>query len=343
MRKKIIFERVYTRDTTYVMQELWAWVCARGVEIEFGWKNPYLPGIIHYMNDGSIEIWENFQATKWLENSILKKNKENSRFINKVLKKYKNKLLLIQKIWKKKILSINDLERLIALSKEVMVDFVFYYYSAIDERTPNSIRKKVLRMRNSDEFFAKNDKVIRDSVLFMAPQIKGYETAILLKELRSIPSLNILKKRRKNFVLVQGKICFAGNLKAFNKKNSNFIFKKDLLEPYTKNEIKGEIAQKGKVIGIVKIIRRRDQLNEVTSNNIIVSPMTTPDFLSAMKKAKAFITDEGGITCHAGIIARELKKPCIIGTKIATRVLHDGDRVEVDANIGIIKIIQRKK
>jgi pyruvate,water dikinase len=68
--------------------------------------------------------------------------------------------------------------------------------------------------------------------------------------------------------------------------------------------------------------------------------MTTPDFMPAMERARAFVTDEGGITCHAGIVARELKKPCIIGTKIATQVLKDGDMVEVDADNGIIKIIK---
>jgi pyruvate,water dikinase len=60
-----------------------------------------------------------------------------------------------------------------------------------------------------------------------------------------------------------------------------------------------------------------------------------------MKRASAFITDEGGITCHAAIVARELKKPCIIGTKIATQVLKDGDEVEVDAERGIVRIIKR--
>jgi pyruvate,water dikinase len=65
--------------------------------------------------------------------------------------------------------------------------------------------------------------------------------------------------------------------------------------------------------------------------------MTTPIFLPAMKKASAIITDEGGITCHAAIVSRELKKPCIIGTKIATQILKNGDLVEVDAERGIIK------
>ena len=60
-----------------------------------------------------------------------------------------------------------------------------------------------------------------------------------------------------------------------------------------------------------------------------------------MKKASAFITDEGGITCHASIMAREMKKPCIIGTKIATQVLKDGDLVEVDAQRGIVRILKK--
>ena len=75
-------------------------------------------------------------------------------------------------------------------------------------------------------------------------------------------------------------------------------------------------------------------------NEILVSPMTVPDYLPAMKKAKAIITDEGGITCHAAIVSRELGIPCIVGTKIATQVLKDGDRVEVDANKGIVKILK---
>ena len=68
--------------------------------------------------------------------------------------------------------------------------------------------------------------------------------------------------------------------------------------------------------------------------------MTISDFLPAMMKASAFVTDEGGITCHAAIAARELKKPCIIGTKIATQVLKDGDMVEVKADHGLVIILK---
>jgi pyruvate,water dikinase len=64
--------------------------------------------------------------------------------------------------------------------------------------------------------------------------------------------------------------------------------------------------------------------------------MTDPNYVPLMKKASAIITDAGGILCHAAIVSRELKIPCIIGTKNATFALKDGDRVEVDAEKGTI-------
>lgn len=65
--------------------------------------------------------------------------------------------------------------------------------------------------------------------------------------------------------------------------------------------------------------------------------MTFPSLIMAMQRAAAFVTDEGGLTCHAAIVAREMHKPCIVGTKHATQVLKDGDRVEVDATKGVVK------
>jgi len=68
--------------------------------------------------------------------------------------------------------------------------------------------------------------------------------------------------------------------------------------------------------------------------------MTMPDFLSVMAKAAAIVTDEGGVTCHAAILARELHKPCVVGTKIATQVLKNGDYIEVDAVKGVVTVIK---
>jgi phosphohistidine swiveling domain-containing protein len=104
--------------------------------------------------------------------------------------------------------------------------------------------------------------------------------------------------------------------------------------------LKGLVAYPGKVRGKVRIIKTFHDLKKIVKGEILVAITTHPNFLPAMKMASAFVTDEGGIACHAAIVARELKKPCIVGTKIATKVLKDGQLVEVDANKGVIKIIK---
>ena len=105
-------------------------------------------------------------------------------------------------------------------------------------------------------------------------------------------------------------------------------------------ELKGQIANKGFVRGKVKIIMRQEEFSKMKEGDILVSYMTRPEFVPIMKKAAAIITNEGGITSHAAIVSRELGIPCIIGTQIATKVLKDGDLVEVDADHGIVRKIE---
>lgn len=106
-----------------------------------------------------------------------------------------------------------------------------------------------------------------------------------------------------------------------------------------KNEIHGHIISFGKARGRVRIIKSTNDLQTLRAGQILVANFTTPEYVPAIKRAAAIITDDGGITSHAAIISRELGKPCVTGTKIATQVLKDGDRVEVDATKGIVKKI----
>lgn len=106
------------------------------------------------------------------------------------------------------------------------------------------------------------------------------------------------------------------------------------------SEIKGSVAQGGQATGKAKIVLNAKDFNKFNEGDILVTSMTRPEFVPLMKKAGAVITDEGGVTCHAAIVSRELKLPCIIGTKTATQVLKDDMQVEVDANNGLIKILK---
>lgn len=117
------------------------------------------------------------------------------------------------------------------------------------------------------------------------------------------------------------------------------LIKAQLPAPEIKNELQGECAFRGLARGRVKIVNRADEMNKFVDGDILVSNVTDPTLLPIMKRAAAFVTNMGGLTCHAAIVARELKKPCIVGTKIATHVFKDGDMVEVDAEKGIVRKI----
>jgi len=109
------------------------------------------------------------------------------------------------------------------------------------------------------------------------------------------------------------------------------------------DEIKGQVACVGNAKGVVKKVFRPSDMHKMNKGDILVSIATDPDIVSAMKKAAAIITDQGGVTSHAAIVSREMNTPCVIGTKIATKVLEDGDLVEVDARKGLINILERVK
>lgn len=150
--------------------------------------------------------------------------------------------------------------------------------------------------------------------------------------------LGDIKQRQKPFVLIMKDLKY---LWLYKNKAQNFFEKSDLISDLKGvNQINGVVASLGHVNGIVKVCKLSTEIDKVKNGDVLVAAMTTPDFVPAMKRAAAIITDEGGITCHAAIISRELNKPCIIGTKIATQVLKDGDLVEVDTDTGIIRILK---
>jgi len=124
----------------------------------------------------------------------------------------------------------------------------------------------------------------------------------------------------------------------------NDEFKKidrNIFEKVDKNTkvIKGVTACPGKAIGKARVILNIKDLSKLKTGEILVTNNTTPDFVPAMKKASAIITEQGGITTHAAIVSRELNKPCIIGTKIATKVIKTGDNLKLDATNGSINIL----
>jgi len=171
-----------------------------------------------------------------------------------------------------------------------------------------------------------------------------YKDLILLSPLEISSSLSItpnlstiIKKRRKSYAIVLDNY----RLKIFSGLGSRLYSEGDGIHEKV-GVIKGNIAYRGLVKGRARVILKKSDFNKFLPHDILVTSMTTPDFVPLMKACSAIVTDEGGITCHAAIISRELKKPCIIGTKMATQILKDNDLIEVDANQGIVKILKRE-
>lgn len=108
----------------------------------------------------------------------------------------------------------------------------------------------------------------------------------------------------------------------------------------TVQDVRGLSANTGRAVGTVKVVLSATEIAKVKKGDILVAVMTRPDYVAAMRKAGAIVTNEGGITSHAAIVSRELGIPCIIGTKIATEIFKDGDLVEVNANHGWIRKVQ---
>jgi len=155
-----------------------------------------------------------------------------------------------------------------------------------------------------------------------------------------VPNLKEIKRRKQHWAMVTRE----GKTKIISDEKEIAKIKEELeLQEEIEEVMKGNTAYPGLVNGKVRLIRTIKDVKKLQKGEILVAAMTTPDMTVAIHKAAAIVTDEGGLTCHAAICSRELKIPCVIATKNATKVLKDGDLIEVDANTGIVKILEKAK
>lgn len=165
--------------------------------------------------------------------------------------------------------------------------------------------------------------------------LKPVEVKNLILKNRLPDSKKLAKRKEVAMLLFRD-----GHYKVFEGKEANDFINKELKEalvlPKT-NSLKGSVAFPGIVKGPAKIILSQKDTNKFESGDVLVARMTTPEIIPAVRQAAAIVTDEGGITCHAAIVSRELKKPCVVGTKLATQIFKDGDIIEVEATKGVVK------
>ncbi|MEK6889606.1 MAG: PEP-utilizing enzyme [Nanoarchaeota archaeon] len=334
-----IWPKLYTREFPIILCEIWC----KGYSNFFGVKPDVYPIYALVLKEGLVDAYRNPEATPHINKIFYQEKLKNKDFIKEFYELSLEKFEELEDMWEKDSLSKGQL---LDFYQKTINFWDAMYASMYLPYSPELFDKEeidlMIKLRAKiDVTGDEASQIIMKSLNKIYPKLGNLILYISIEDLEKDKfNLKILEERSKGeLFMIDGKLVSKDYLKNIKKKE-DFDFEEVKIDNNI-NEIKGQIAHKGFVKGKVKLILRRDEINSIEEGEILVSTMTIPDFLPAMKKAAAFVTDEGGITCHAAIIAREIGKPCIIGTKIATKVLRNGDLIEVDADKGIVRIIKR--
>ena len=332
---RVILQKIFTREFPLVLVQIWG----RRYKHIFSQDLKTTPRNIFVCHRGLVEAYRGARVNHDVSTILLAKIKKDKNFISDFLQKHQNKISVFKQYFhdtnftQKKF--VNFLELILDFWQAIFISLFVpsdKRFSAVDRHAAMVFRKKIANFEY--EIFHHID-------VFLKNLYKDRGVAaryVYLKEVVAdrIPSQKVLWQRKKEkLFIVDDKIL---TFTQFRKLQKRFNFKLETpIISRAVEEIKGQTACTGKVRGQVQLIMRNQDVNLFKAGRVLVSTMTVPTFLPAMRKAIAFVTDEGGITCHAAIVAREMKKPCIIGTKIATKVFKDGDKVEVDAEKGVVR------
>jgi len=333
----LIFHKNFTRDTTLLLQQLWPATMEEGVE-ELGIINRYRPAVVDYINNGTCEIWENDQAVRLLKKQFIKYSRTRPRATLAFLKRFAQEAKKMEPVWRRGVLgSLPALKKFVALVRKNMVGDLFVLYIADEEKVNGAVKELAFKLRDGDHFFSASNQVFVNTLKKLFPQARDYVNVIRLEDLDKLPRLSELKKRYKNYVCVAYDYAQVQTLQDFARQEK-YVFVEDRAKAAS-GSVKGQVASPGRASGRVKLVFTTRDLKKVKKGDILISPMTTANFMPAIEKAAAIITDEGGIICHAAIIARELNKPCLIATKISTKIFKDNDLVEIDTFARVVRKI----
>lgn len=270
-----------------------------------------------------------------------------------------------ENILNKDTITLEDFDRMVVLSAITLEEYAKFdhiYTDYLFKDTRENIKQLitlVMEKKNSlreviNEIFFNEDSCLNILIQKISQQSSILEAELFYSTVENTRNLlsgkDFIKTLTKNndYVLIrennQYTYFFGDEATAFI---DSFEVKKDLSKETT---LKGtSVSKKGIYKGKVKKLfvdytSLKDSItafNNIESGIILVTDSTVPEMLPVMSKSLAIITDMGGMLSHAAITSRELGIPCIIGTKDGTRILKDGDIIEVDANNGIVRIIKK--
>lgn len=259
----------------------------------------------------------------YFKNELKKYEKDHYKKILDEIKKYpafirKNKRLIINNLKPN-----NNDKKLISL--------VETFSQLLDERKAMNFRSEHYLELFAQEFARRRDMSVDDLKYLLPGELAKVLTHV---------NYPVIASRRDCFVLH----CTDKNINHYTGQNAQTLANQFLrLTNINESMIHGQVASVGESYyfrGTARIVLSIDEIDKVQEGDILIATMTSPDFVIGMKRAGAIVTDTGGMLSHAAIVSREFKKPCIVGTEIATKVIRDGDIVELHCGRGTVKIIK---
>ncbi|GEM_PF-2494024 len=236
----------------------------------------------------------------------------------------------------------------LALHATVVPNLSLVFIDALKVKD-SSIRAMVEKLRGQSYYPRFNSQIVAPHVLRVLKR-NG------IRELAA-PLITLKELRESNFSALEDRIKARQSGKRFiyevtgNKELVQWIFDPMIIVREIEhipvlenmgNELKGQVAYRGKVTGVARLVLSDSPEGvHFDEGDILVSINSSPALMPLILKSAAIVTDEGGIACHAAIVSRELKKPCVMATKYATALIKDGDIVEVDAYQGVVKILEQ--
>jgi len=335
----LILPKIYTREFPLILNEIWG----RAYTDFLGVRLQTQPRQIFIIQGGLVTTYRNPALAGELRGIFVARRQDNPRYLSDFYDEYLKRFAALRISWNKDYLHRYELADFI----EKMVLFWPAVYASVHlaghPEFSAADQELMLKLRTKIDIAAdKASDINIRSLQRLYPDLGELAAAVSTADFRNdhidIGALRVLFARPA--VLAEG-VMISDEDFARLKQKYDFTLASDDVD-VSVSIISGQTACPGQASGRVCLILRRSEMNNIKEGDILVTTMTTPDFLPAMKRAAAFVTDEGGVTCHAAIIAREMKKPCVIGTRVATKLLQDGDRVTVDADKGEVVILERQ-
>lgn len=339
-----LFKNFFSRDFCLLHLEVWYRAEAINKKPWLGERQTSWPYLVFHRSDDTVRALYDTSGVQWIQDRLAEKVRRKPVFLTELAKRILEAIKPIRSIYEQEqTLALPDLKQFLFHFEQGFPWFeaMWWICEMPSSRFPVQ-RTGIEEIRDLTKPLSVGvDNVIRNSLRRLFPSITQFVHVLSEEEVfhRAVPSQEELQQRDQEFWYTAGSLHTSVTQTEFEAQYELSIQKPTV--PDGTNIIKGKTAYPGKVQGHVRKVLGHAQIPLLREGEILVSTMTMPDFLPAMQKAAAFVTDEGGLTSHAAILARELQKPCVVGTKIATQVFHNGDLVEVDAKKGIVRLINK--